>query len=154
MNFASYISGFVDGEGCFSISFNFRAKLNTGIEVRPSFSISQNKRNLQILKEIQTYFACGGLRFSKKDQNYKFEVRNLSDICDRVIPHFQKYSLKTTKMKDFELFSTICCLMRQSKHLNAQYLREIIQMAYQMNESGKRKYQQAKLLSVLDKMKI
>jgi len=154
MDFASYISGFVDGEGCFSVSFNFRAKLKTGIEVRPSFSLSQNKRNLQVLEEIQAYFDCGGLRFSRKDQNYKFEVRNLSELCDRIIPHFKKYVLKTSKKRDFEIFCEICLLMRQSKHLNPDCLRKIIQESYKMNESGKRKYKQAKLLSTLDKMKI
>jgi len=154
MDFASYVTGFVDGEGCFSVSFNLRAKLKTGIEVRPSFSISQNKRNYAVLKEIRDFFDCGSVRFSKKDQTYKYEVRSIGDLVKNVNPHFEKYPLRTTKKKDFEIFSKVCSLVFQSKHLNKGHLSDIIEWSYKMNESGKRKYQKAKLLSVLDKMKI
>lgn len=61
MEFKSYITGFTDGEGTFSVSFSHRAKLRTNIEARPSFSISQHKRNLEILKEIREYFGVGSI---------------------------------------------------------------------------------------------
>ena len=154
MDFASYITGFVDGEGCFSISFSLRDKLKLKIEVRPSFSISQHKRNLEILKKINEFFGCGGIRFSNRDQNYKYEVRSLNELIHKIIPHFEKYSLKTSKSRDFMAFTKICHLVFQMKHLNAKHLRDIIILANTMNESGKRKYQAAKLLSILDKMKV
>ena len=145
----SYITGFVDGEGCFMISFNKREKLVTGIEVRPSFSIGQNKRNLKILELIRDYFGCGAIRFSKKDQCYKYEVRSIGDLRKKIIPHFQKYPLKTDKKNDFQIFSCICDLVASSKHLNKEYLEEIIEKAYQMNESGKRKYKKDVLLRIV-----
>ncbi len=154
MNFAYYVSGFVDGEGCFSISFNFRKKLKTGIEVRPSFAIGQNKRNLDVLKKIQNFFGCGNLRFSKKDQCYKYEVRNIKDLRKEIIPHFDKFPLQTAKKNDFVIFSEICEKISQSKHRNKKHLEEIIKLAFQMNISGKRKHNQAELLTALNKMKI
>ena len=154
MDFASYISGFVDGEGCFCVSFNFREKLKTKIEVRPSFALSQNKRSLEALKKIRGYFGCGNIRFSKNDQNFKFEVRNISDLRAKIIPHFKSFPLVTAKRADFEIFSKICELVAQTKHRNQDHLRSIIKLAYKMNCSGKRKYRQAELLSVLEKMKI
>ena len=154
MDFASYVTGFVDGEGCFSVSFNLRAKLRTGIEVRPSFSVSQNKRNYAVLREIRDFFDCGSVRFSKKDQTYKYEVRSIGDLEKNINPHFKKYPLRTTKKKDFEIFAKVCELVFQSKHLNKKHLSDIIEWSYKMNESGKRKYQKVKLLSVLDEMKI
>src|SRR5207249_8338873 len=39
----SYISGFVDGEGCFTVSIAPRPTLVVGWEVRPSLSVSQNR---------------------------------------------------------------------------------------------------------------
>lgn len=149
MDFASYISGFVDGEGCFCISFNYRAKLRMKIEVRPSFSISQNEKNLGILKKIRQHFGCGNIRYSKKDRSYKFEVRNVKELMNKIIPHFVKYPLISKKKKDFENFREICSLVSRMKHRNPEYLKKIIQRAYQMNSSGKRKYKQAELLSVL-----
>ena len=149
MDFPWYITGFTDGEGCFSISFNRRAKLKTGIEIRPSFSIGQNKRSLQVLKDINTYFGCGAIRFNKSDQLYKYEVRSIGDLMKRIIPHFQKFPLQTSKQRDFDIFAQVCELIYQSKHLNAKYLEQIIQQSYLMNGSGKRKYTSEELLKIL-----
>src|SRR6266568_6266576 len=44
MDISSYISGYVDGEGCFTVSFSPRSKLRVEWEVRPSFSVSQNSK--------------------------------------------------------------------------------------------------------------
>lgn len=154
MDFASYVTGFIDGEGCFSVSFNLREKLKTKIEVRPSFAIGQNKRSLEILKKIRQFFNCGNIRFSKSDQCFKYEVRNIDELRKLIIPHFRKFPLMTVKKADFEIFSKICDRVAQTKHRNPEHLKEIIQMAFKMNCSGKRKYKEAELLSVLDKLKI
>jgi hypothetical protein len=149
MDFSSYLSGFTDGEGCFSVSFNLRSKFSTGIEVRPSFSISQHKRNLKFLNEIREYFKVGGIRYSKKDNNYKYEVRSVKDLTNKVIPHFEKYPLKSNKLADFLIFKEVCNLIITSKHLNKKYLEIIIRKSYKMNESGKRKYKEEELLKFL-----
>ena len=149
MEFQSYITGFVDGEGTFLISFSRREKLNTKIEVRPGFSISQHKRNLEILERIQKYFGVGAIRFSKRDQNYRYEVRSINDLMRVIIPHFDKYPLQTTKRKDFGIFKQICRLIYSKHHLNVDYLIKIIDLAYMMNESGRRRYPKKKLLKFI-----
>jgi len=148
MDFPWYITGFSDGEGCFSISFNRRAKMKMGLEIRPSFAIGQNKNSLSVLKEIHAYFGCGAIRFSRADQLYKYEVRSTGDLMKRIIPHFQKYPLQTSKRADFEIFAQVCELIYQSKHLNRDYLEQIIRLSYQMNSSGKRKYSMDELLRI------
>ena len=62
MEFASYISGFTDGEGTFSVSFSQCLRLKTRIEARPSFSISQHKRSKEILLKIKKHFSVGRRR--------------------------------------------------------------------------------------------
>ncbi len=151
MDKAWYLTGFVDGEGCFSISFTKRAKLKTGIEVRPSFSVGQNRKSLSVLQDMQNYFGCGAIRFSKYDQTYKYEVRSIADIRNCVIPHFKKYPLQTAKANDFQTFAWICDQIAASKHLNLDFLKQIIEQAYTMNESGKRKYTRKELLQILTK---
>lgn len=150
MELSYYITGFVDGEGCFSISFSKRAKMKTGIEIRPSFSIGQNRKNLEVLQMIKNYFGCGAIRFSKFDQSYKYDVRSIKDLKTKIIPHFKKYPLITSKKEDFQKFEYICDLIYSSKHLNKDYLKEIIKIAYSMNESGKRKYKYDDLLRMLN----
>ncbi len=147
--FAWYVTGFVDGEGCFSISFSERRKLKTGIEVRPSFSIGQNRHSLPVLERIRTYFDCGAIRFSRSDQLYKYEIRSVGDIRRCIIPHFQKYPLQTYKLQDFATFSWICDEIAASRHLNRETLIAIIDSAYTMNQSGKRKYTKQELLKMI-----
>jgi len=149
MNIAAYITGFADGEGCFSISFNQRSQLRTNIEVRPSFCIAQNERSRHVLQEIQRYFACGHIRHSANDCTDKYEVRKVNDLNQKIIPHFKQYPLRTAKRYDFILFSHICSLVGERKHLDPRYLSEIIETAYRMNHAGTRKYTAADLLRIL-----
>ena len=149
-DFAWYLTGFVDGEGCFSISFTKRGKLKTGIEVRPSFSIGQNRRSLPVLERAKDYFGCGAIRFSRHDQLYKYEIRSIGEIRKRIIPHFKKYPLQSSKLNDFATFTWICDEIASSRHLNKESLAAIIDRAYTMNESGKRKYTKEELLKIIE----
>src|SRR3954469_16911899 len=53
---SAYISGYADGEGCFTVSISPRAKLLAGWEVRPSFSVSQNGDRAEVLHALQDLF--------------------------------------------------------------------------------------------------
>src|SRR5215218_9465850 len=65
---SAYISGYVDGEGCFTVSISPRAKLAVGWEVRPSLSVSQNGDRAEVLHAIQAYFGCGSIRPDRSDR--------------------------------------------------------------------------------------
>src|SRR6266436_5743768 len=73
----SYISGYVDGEGCFTVSISPRRTLRVGWEVRPSLSVSQNGDRDEVLLDIQRHFGCGSLRPDRSDRTLKWEVRSL-----------------------------------------------------------------------------
>jgi hypothetical protein len=47
-----FVTGLSEGEGCFCISFAVRAKLRTGLEARPSFSLSLNERDRELLEDL------------------------------------------------------------------------------------------------------
>lgn len=154
MDIKSYITGFVDGEGCFLVSFSLRKKMKFGIEIRPSFSVSQHQRSRDIIIFLQKYFGCGSIRFSKKDRNYKFEVRSLTDLIQKVIPHFQKYPLKTSKREDFEIFEQICRIMNSKHHLSYDGIQKILKLSQKINISGNKKFNRQYLLKIVDKMKV
>ena len=146
MDISSYISGYVDGEGCFTVSFSPRSKLRVGWEVRPSFSVSQNADRAEVLSAIQAYFRCGGFRPDRSDKTLKYEVRDLASLLTMVIPHFEEYPLMSSKRRDFEKFATVCRLLDRRRHLTREGLREIASLAVTMNSSGKRRYQLAELI--------
>ena len=142
----SYISGYVDGEGCFTVSISPRPTLRVGWEVRPSVSVSQNGDRSEVLLAIQDYFGCGTLRPDRSDKTLKWEVRSLSVICSAVIPHFRAYPLQSGKQCDFELFAEICERMTRNLHREDDGLRTIVRLAGAMNPSGKRGYPPALIL--------
>src|SRR3989338_814020 len=97
-----WIVGFVDGEGCFSVSIfrNHTSKL--GWQVFPEFVVTQGKKSLQALEEIKDFFGCGVILLNRRRDNhkedlYRFAVRNLSDLTHLIIPFFQKHPLRTAK---------------------------------------------------------
>ena len=113
----SYISGYVDGEGCFTVSISPRPTLRVGWEVRPSLSVSQNGDRDEVLLDLQRYFGCGTLRPDRSDKTVKWEVRSLPLLVERIVPHFHAYPLRSGKNDDFELFASVCEAMSRRRHL-------------------------------------
>jgi hypothetical protein len=132
----SYISGYVDGEGCFTVSIAPRPTLTVGWEVRPSLSVSQNGDRSEVLLAIQEHFGCGTLRPDRSDKTLKWEVRSLAVISSVVIPHFVMYPLQSGKQRDFELFAEICLRMTRKEHCTVIGLREIVRLAGSVFENA------------------
>ena len=148
-NLPVYISGYVDGEGCFSISFSKREKLLVGWETKPSFAVGQNQDRSEVIELLQRHWGCGNIRRDYSDKTLKFEVRSLNNLVEKVIPHFHQYPLLSGKKKDFELFVRICQMMEKRMHLQKRGLRKIVDLAYRMNVSGKRKYKKEEITKEL-----
>jgi len=149
MDLASYISGFVDGEGCFCVSFQPSQRHRFGWEIRPSFSVSQNADRAELLYVIQKEWKCGFIRPDRSDKTIKFEVRNVRDLVEKVIPHFRACPLMSSEQADFERFDRICQLVSANRHLELEGFEEIVRVAMEMNPSGKRKYSGSEILNSL-----
>jgi hypothetical protein len=147
-----YVTGLTDGEGCFCVSFTIRSTLRTGLEVRPSFALALNERDRSVLEDLQMFFGCGWIRASRSDRTYKFESRSVSELLEFVIPHFERFPLVGDKARSFEGFARICRMIRQGDHLKRDGLREIVDIAYEIN-LGKRRHSRSQLLRVLDEVK-
>jgi LAGLIDADG endonuclease len=147
MDLNSYISGFVDGEGCFCVSFQPSKRHRFGWEVRPSFSVSQNAARSELLYELQKIWRCGFIRPDRSDKTLKFEVRNVGDLVAKVLPHFREYPLVSSKQADVSKFERICSLVSEGRHLELDGFKWIVRLAMDMNPSGKRKYSGDEILS-------
>jgi len=141
-----YFSGYADGEGSFCISFSPRPKLRTSLEVRPSFSVSQNGNRQEALYLFKEFLGCGTIRRNPSDRTFKHETRSINDLIGKVIPDFKKYPLLSSKQKDFEMFVLICEMISQGNHLNKNGLKEIVEISYKMNGFGARRYKKQELL--------
>src|SRR3954451_4181305 len=144
-----YISGYVDGEGCFTVSIAPRATLRAGWEVRPGFSVSQNGDRAEVLHAIESFFGCGSIRPDRSDKTLKWETRRLEDILERVVPHFEQYPLLSGKQNDFERFASVCRLMAAGAHRRRDGLIEIVELVRVMNPSGRRRYAAEAILATI-----
>ena len=147
-----FVTGLAEGEGCFCISFSLRSKLKTGLEVRPSFALSLNERDLRLLRDLQNYFGCGSIRESRADRTFKYESRSTSELLERIVPHFREFPLRGSKRRSFNGFARICQMIEQGDHLERDGLRQIVVIAYETS-LGKRRHTQDRLLRVLDEVK-
>lgn len=120
-----------------------------GVEIRPSFSLSQHKRNKDIILFLQKFFNCGGIRFSQKDQNYKYEVRSTQDLVKYVIPHFRSYPLQTDKKEQFQRFVEICEIIHSNHHLSREGLEKIIKLSDKINITGNKRINRKDLLRMV-----
>ena len=133
-----WIVGFTDGEGCFSVSIFRNKTTKHGWQVFPEFVVAQSEKSLEALHIYEKYFQCGKIYINKRYDNhneylYRYCVRSIKDLDERIIPFFEKHSLYTAKQKDFELFADIVEMMKQKKHFTLSGIKTIARIIEKMN---------------------
>lgn len=130
-----WISGFVDGEGCFFINIYKRKDSVLGEGVKLVFKITQDSRNSHILASFVQIFGCGAIYSQTKSTGgvQDFMVTGLSHMTDKVIPFFLKYPLQGVKRKEFKDFTRVAELMKLKAHLTKEGLEEIRAIKAGMN---------------------
>ena len=140
-----WIVGFVDGEGCFSVSV-FRNKTSKfGWQVFPEFAVTQGEKSLRALEFMKNYFGCGKITVNRRNDNhkenlYRFVVRKNDDLVKIIVPFFKTYSLRTAKNEDFKTFVQILDLISKKEHLSLNGLKKIAGMTSTMNRRSKSKF--------------
>ena len=129
-----WVVGFVDGEGCFSVGVFKNQTLRLGYQVQLEFSITQHKRDHDLLLQFIEFFGCGYVA-PDGPLKQKYLVRDLSDLNRVIIPFFQSYPLRTVKQLDFNSFASVATMMNNKKHLTEQGLLDIQQIKGCMNRS-------------------
>ena len=131
---AQWITGFVDGEGCFHIGINQHSEMTTGFQILPEFTVVQHKRDVQILHALKAYFGCGVVRNNHGDR-MAYRVRSVEHLLKFIVPFFEKHELKTKKRLDFIKFRRVLLKMEQNVHLTKEGIEEIRELKSQMNRS-------------------
>jgi LAGLIDADG endonuclease len=134
---AQWIVGFVDGEGCFHVGINPHPEMRAGHQVLPEFTVVQHERDVQVLHALKAHFQCGVVRRNHGDR-MAYRVRSKEHLLTRIIPFFEKHSLKTKKRVDFAKFRQVLLLMQRGDHLTVEGVEEIRRIADQMNRQQPR----------------
>jgi hypothetical protein len=132
-----WVTGFVDGEGCFYVGINTHADMKAGAQVLPEFTVVQHERDVQLLHALKAFFRCGVVRTNHGDR-MAYRVRSKEQLLRTIVPFFLKYPLKTQKRFDFEKFRSVLRMMEAGEHLTADGVEKIRAIASQMNRCRSR----------------
>ena len=144
IEFRGWVIGFVDGEGCFSVSFvrqqdrTGRKGYRVGYQVSPQFVVSQGESSIHVLEELREFFGCGRISADRRHDDHRenmaqFVVGRRVDLVGTVIPFFRQHPLRTAKQRDFETFATCVDLISSGRHLTPPGLIEIAELTQTMN---------------------
>lgn len=123
-----------------SLLHSTRANNRFGWDIRPSFSVSQNRDRAEVLELFQRNFNCGTIRPDRSDKTLKYEVRSVNELAMKVVPHFEMYPLLSSKRKDFQVFAAIVHMMHRGEHLKQEGFEKAVQLAERLNANSKKKY--------------
>jgi hypothetical protein len=139
-----WITGFVDGEGCFSVHIvrqpqrSNRRGYKTGFQVAHQFVVTQGAKSVECLQMMQEFFGVGRVYCNRRFDNhkehlYQFVVAKRSDLLRTIIPFFQQYPLRTSKHLDFLKFVKCMCMIETNTHLTVRGLLDIVEVMQTMN---------------------
>ncbi len=137
----SYLSGFADGEGTFSVGVTRRPDLRFGFQLVPEFRVSQNSERATVLEVFRERLGCGRIvtndRNRISDRALVLVVRKRRDLLERVIPFFVRNPILSEKRWSFEIFATIVSAMAAGQHQTRPGFEELVQLAFSMNGEGR-----------------
>ena len=137
----NWIVGFVDGEGCFSVSVHRNSMMHRhgGWQLLPVFHVYQHQDHRGILEAMVRVFGCGQVRPKGPNSSVlTFAVGGLSNLEAAVLPFFERFPL-VVKGSDFQSFAVIVRSMLKKEHLTNVGFERLLRLAYGMNANGKQR---------------
>ncbi len=132
-----FLSGFVDGEGSFSVAIIRHPMQKFGWMINPCFQVYQHEKHRYILELCKHVFGTGSIyRKSGTHPVLNFSIDSRRSITERVIPFFERYPL-IVKEESFDKFKQIVRAMEKKEHLTLDGFKRLVDIAYSMNQQGK-----------------
>lgn len=139
-DFGHWFAGFVDGEGCFTISK--KPARHKGITL--TFTIKLRDDDDGILHEIKNTLGIGRIYYRNKEyvrerghfinNQVDWRVRRIGDIIHVIIPLFEKYPLRAKKKHDFKIWSQAAQLIYAKYHLTETGRKEVLRLKDELSE--------------------
>jgi hypothetical protein len=116
-HFKSWLSGFIDGEGCFSLVPQIRGR---GFSTQ--FRLRVRADEFPIIKQVNKYLGgkCHFFPAYKSSQPQVDFVLSEAKNCLRLVKHLEKYPLLAKKKEDFEIWKEAIYLLLGKEHLKGK----------------------------------
>lgn len=119
-----WITGFTDAEGCFLLHVRFIPSRNRW-QASARFSLVQHSRDVELFKTIIAYLDCGVFFQSQSLDVVRILLEKFEDIDNKIIPHFEKYPLQSSKYLNYLDFKKGCDMIRNKEHLTEEGLEQL-----------------------------
>lgn len=132
-----WVSGFVAGDGGFSIYVRSAKDYALGEKVYCRFHIAQHSKDLELMQLFIKFFSCGKVevRSNTSTPRCDYIVQDTSFLIDKIISHFYLYPLLNLKHQDFLCFREALLLIKEKKHLTREGLDKIKSLNLEMNSN-------------------
>jgi len=131
---AYYITGYVEGEGCFSLGVHKNKRYTANYQFMPNFTLQVHIVDLPLIKKIKSTFQCGRIYYNKRDNTVNYKVYKLNDLKTKIIPFFDKYRFQGNKKKSFEIFKEVVSLLSKNKIRTDEQIAYIFYLKEKMNQ--------------------
>lgn len=130
--FNAWFSGFIDAEGCFSVSF-----LKGSHTFRIGCVVSQKgSENLPLLSSLLFLFNTGAIEKHSQPNTYTFVISGAKN-CLKIYSYFDQFPLRTKKAQSFSLWKEVHEAILQQNHLDDKVRLILIEKAKQINKIQK-----------------
>ena len=128
----NWVTGFVDGEGCFHVAVRKNENLKLGWEVMPGFTIVLHNKDKPLLVGIQKSLQVDGKIYRQGPDKLQLQVHSIKEL-ESVFIHFEKFELLTQKRYDFRFSKRVLKKMKRKEHLTLEGLHQIVAIKASMN---------------------
>lgn len=126
-----FISGIIDGDGSFYISFQQNGEIKTG------FNITNDLDSKDLLEGIQKQLQNIGSIHKGTKNELVYTVTGLNQINNILIPFMDKNPIFSERASHYLKFKTVSQILKTENPLSLQTKLNIVELAYNMNKKGK-----------------
>ena len=132
-----WVSGFIAGDGRFSIYVRSAKDYTLGEKVYCRFYITQHSMDQELMYLFIKFFGCGVLNVRSTSPRCDYIVQDISSLFKFIVTHFDTYPLLTIKQKDYLCFRECINILVFKQHLTLEGLNRIKALNLQMNNNRK-----------------
>lgn len=132
-----WVSGFVAGDGGFSIYVRAGKDYVLLEKVYCRFHIAQHVKDLELMKLFIKFFNCGSVnvRSNTATPRCDYFVQDTISILEKILPHFDTYPLLNLKQEDYICFKKCMTIIKLKQHLTTEGLNKIKSLNLEMNSN-------------------
>jgi hypothetical protein len=136
-----YLAGFIDGEGCFSVTVHPNPNARFGWLIDPDFTINQHRQSRELLESIRKFLGCGKIyeKSPNKSNVLTFVVYGRRTILEKIIPFLDAHPVLSNKRHDYAKFRDVVLRLTNKEHHTLEGFQSIVRIAFGMNAFGRQR---------------